>query len=83
MLITAPELPALTLVNNCYSRMFYGADVNYVKAAFLTTPSTSYTNNWLNSVALTGTFVKNVDATWDVSGNNGIPSGWTVQTYTP
>lgn len=28
----------------------------------------------------TGTFVKNADATWDVTGTSGIPEGWTVET---
>ena len=30
-----------------------------------------------------GTFVKNNAATWNVTGTSGVPSGWTVQTYTP
>ena len=28
----------------------------------------------------TGTFVKNSAATWNVTGVNGIPSGWTITT---
>ena len=47
---------------------------------FTTTPSGSYTAGWLESVSLTGTFVKNAAASWDVTGVDGIPSGWTVQT---
>ena len=47
---------------------------------FTTTPSTTYTNNWVNGVASSGTFVKNKDATWNVTGINGIPTGWTVVT---
>ena len=39
-----------------------------------------YTSNWVNGVASTGTFVKNSAASWDVTGNNGVPNGWTVQT---
>ena len=35
---------------------------------------------YINGVAATGTFVKNSAAEWDVSGVNGIPEGWTVQT---
>lgn len=80
-LTTAPELPATTLVNNCYSSMFMGCtNLNYIKAMFTTTPSSSYMNNWVYYVASTGTFVKNSAATWNVTGVNGIPSGWTVQT---
>jgi hypothetical protein len=47
-----------------------------------TTPSDTYTQNWVNGVAATGTFVKNSAASWNVTGSNGIPSGWTVETAT-
>ena len=78
-LTTAPELPATTLSNNCYSYMFYGCSkLNYIKALFTTTPSNIYTNNWVYQVSSTGTFVKNKNATWNVTGVNGIPTGWTV-----
>ena len=80
-LTTAPELPATTLTSNCYYYMFYNCKkLNYIKAMFTTTPSSSYTNNWVRGVSSTGTFVKNKDATWNVTGNYGIPSGWTVLT---
>ena len=83
-LVSAPELPATTLVQNCYYQMFYGCtNLNYVKAMFTTTPGSSYTSNWLSGVASSGTFVKNSAAAWNVSGVNGIPNGWTVQTETP
>lgn len=32
------------------------------------------------TIFASGTFVKNSDATWDVTGVNGVPSGWTVIT---
>ena len=80
-LVTAPELPAATLVNYCYQYMFEGCtSLNYIKAVFTTTPSSTYTSYWVRDVASTGTFVKNSAAQWDVSGANGIPTGWTVQT---
>ena len=80
-LLTAPELPATTLVSNCYSYLFYGcSNLNYIKAMFTTTPSTSYTNTWVSGVASSGTFVKNSAATWNVTGGNGVPSSWTVET---
>ena len=83
-LTQAPELPATSLDSGCYDSMFYGCkSLNYVKAAFLTTPSSSYTSNWLYNVSSNGTFYKNVNATWDVSGTTGIPSTWTVITYDP
>ena len=80
-LTTAPVLPATTLVNSCYKYMFQGcSNLNYIKAMFTTTPSTTYTQNWVSGVASTGTFVKNSAAQWNVTGTYGIPSGWTVQT---
>ena len=80
-LVNAPELPATTLAYMCYSHMFYGCTkLNYIKALFTTTPGSSYTSNWVSGVSSTGTFVKSKDATWDVTGNDGIPIGWTVET---
>ena len=38
------------------------------------------TYNWVNRVKATGTFVKNSAAAWDVTGNNGVLTGWTVET---
>lgn len=76
---TAPVLSALTLVNQCYHYMFYGCGkLNYVKALFTTTPSTSYTSNWLNRVASTGTFVKNANASWTNTGVSAVPAAWTI-----
>ena len=88
-LTTAPELPATTLAEYCYEGMFSGcSNLNYIKALFTTDPFTidpmhpdrSYTYNWVNGVSSIGTFVKNKDAKWNLTGVNGIPSGWTVET---
>lgn len=80
-LITAPVLPATTLESGCYNYMFRGCGkLNYIKAMFTTTPSTSYTNNWVSGVAASGTFVKNSAATWTTTGAHGVPTGWDVQT---
>ena len=80
-LTTAPVLPATTLISNCYREMFNGCtSLSYIKAMFITTPSDTYTQNWVNGVAAEGTFVKNEEAEWDVTGANGIPSGWDVET---
>lgn len=79
-LTTAPTLPATTLNSGCYTGMFNGCrSLNYIKALFTTTPSTTYTNNWVNGVAATGTFIKNANATWNVTGTNGVPAGWSIQ----
>jgi hypothetical protein len=78
-LTKAPELPATTLTEDCYRGMFQRCTkLNYIKAMFTTTPSSSYTLDWVNGVASSGTFVKNKNATWNVTGVNGVPGGWTV-----
>ena len=84
-LTTAPALPATTLTYQCYYHMFNRCkSLNYIKAMFTTnpsgTPSTSYTSDWVTGVASSGTFVKNSAATWNNTGFNGIPYGWTVET---
>lgn len=78
-LVQAPELPAQTLVENCYYEMFQNCtNLNYVKARFTTSPGT-YLTNWLVNVSPTGTFLKNPNAEWELSGPNGVPEGWTIQ----
>ena len=78
---TAPVLPSTTLQIDCYREMFKGCtNLNYIKAMFTTQPNNGYTQNWVSGVAATGTFVKNSAATWNVTGNNGVPNGWTVET---
>lgn len=79
-LTTAPELPSLELYDSCYKNMFKNCHgLTYIKAMFTTTPSSTYTENWVSGVASTGTFVKNSNATWNVVGTNGVPKGWTVE----
>lgn len=80
-LTVAPELPATMLAENCYEYIFSGCySLNYIKAMFTTTPNDTYTQGWVENVAANGTFIKNSAAQWDVVGDNGIPSGWTIQT---
>ena len=77
-LTKAPVLPATTLVSDCYKQMFYGCtNLKYVKAMFTTTPSNSYTQNWLYNVSSTGTFVKSSSATWTSGGESAAPLNWT------
>ena len=76
----APILPAETLVYNSYSYILFGCNkLSKVVAKFTTTPSSSYTYNWLPNI--TATFYKNPNATWDqeISRNNStVPSNWTI-----
>lgn len=74
-------LPATSLISGCYNSMFYNCtSLKYIKAMFTTTPSTTYTKSWMYGVPATGTFVKNSSATWNVTGINGVPTGWTIET---
>ena len=78
-LTTAPELPATTLAKYCYYYMFYDCTkLNYIKMLATDISATNCLTHWVDGVASRGTFVKNKNATWNVTGVNGVPSGWTV-----
>ena len=76
---TAPDLLALTLVDGCYEGMFNRCtNLNYIKCKAIDISATNATNAWVESVASSGTFVKDVNTAWSI-GNSGIPRQW-VQT---
>ena len=77
-LTTAPVLPATTLTKLCYSYMFFGCtSLNNVKCLATDISAYGATELWLFNVSATGTFTKAAGVTW-TTGNDGIPSGWTV-----
>ena len=77
----APELPATTLTMMCYSSMFAGcSSLSHITMMATDISAMQCLSNWVNNVASSGTFVKNAAATWNVTGVDGIPEGWTVQT---
>ena len=79
-LTTAPELPATTLETNCYYSMFQGCtNLNYIKCLTTNISANRCTDNWVNGVSSTGTFVKNSNMSSWARGNNGIPTNWTIQ----
>ena len=79
-LTTAPVLPATTLADGCYQSMFIGCTkLNYIKCLATDISASRCTEEWLNGVAASGTFVKDPSMSSWITGNNGIPSGWTVQ----
>ena len=79
-LLSAPELPATTLTDYCYSEMFVGcASLSYIKCLATDISANGCTQYWVNNVASTGTFVKNISMTGWTTGNSGIPTGWTVE----
>lgn len=80
-LTTAPELPATNLKTSCYAYMFVGCkNLSYIKMLATNISAPGCLESWVDGVAVSGTFVKNKNATWDVVGVNGIPRGWTIQT---
>ena len=79
-LTTAPDLPATTLKGTCYYQMFNGcSNLNYIKMLATNTSAGDCLTNWVSGVSPTGTFVKAASQTSLPTGENGIPSGWTVQ----
>ena len=80
-LITAPVLNAPVLAKKCYEKMFSTClKLDYIKMLATDISAADCLYNWVVTVASSGTFVKSKDATWDVTGANGIPSGWEVIT---
>ena len=60
--------------------MFYNCTSLSSIKCLATDISASYcTQNWVNGVAATGTFIKDPNmSSWPI-GVSGIPSGWTIQ----
>lgn len=80
-LTVGPVLPAHTLTAQCYHCMFSGCtSLNYVAALFTTTPTSSYTQNWMANVNGYGKFIKSSNATWNVTGIHGKPANFDVIT---
>ena len=79
-LTTAPALPATTLENYSYANMFYNcSSLNYIKCLATNISANNCTFNWVSGVSNSGTFVKDASMNNWSTGNNGVPSGWTVQ----
>ena len=76
-LTKSPELPEATLNAYCYRKMFRGCR-SLTAITCLATSVSAYqcTQDWVNGVASSGTFVTPSSTNWS-TGNNGIPSGWT------
>lgn len=74
----SPSLNANSLVYYCYGDMFNGCRLLEHITCLATDISANYClQNWVNTVPANGTFVKKKDIVFP-TGNNGIPSGWTV-----
>jgi len=84
---TAPDLLAEHLVAECYGSMFtYCSNLNFIKCMAIDGFSTTNCKqNWVQSVASSGTFVKDSGVTvttWS-RGNSGIPTNWLVYDDVP
>lgn len=76
----SPVLPAESLLSSCYAYMFNSCSkLSYIKMLARNVNISTSLTQWVYNVASSGTFVKNANATWDVTGINGVPSGWTVE----
>ena len=79
-LTTAPVLSAATLAETCYNYMFFECtSLNNITCLATNISASNCTYNWVKSVAASGTFTKAASMSSWTSGNNGIPSGWSVQ----
>ena len=79
-LTAGPELPATALTNYCYSNMFNGcSSLTSVKCLATDINANGCTSRWLRNVSATGTFTKAASMNDWTTGEDGIPSGWTVQ----
>ena len=82
-LTTAPELPATSLASECYTYMFEDCEnLNYIKILATSWPANTYLEDhitgWVTNVAPTGTFVKDINTTYEIDSDSGVPIGWTV-----
>ena len=77
-LTTAPVLSATTLGMSCYRDMFNGCtNLNNI-TCLATDLGIQGTYDWVSGVSATGTFTKAASMSNWPTGNNGIPTGWTV-----
>ncbi len=80
-LTAAPLLPAENLQEYCYWKMFYGCtNLNSITCLAKDISETYCTGFWLVGTAENGTFTKVAATNW-ATGEDGIPTGWTVVDY--
>lgn len=78
----APILPLATLYNYTYSNLFSGCSkLNKIICLATDISASNCLQNWVRNISATGIFYKHPSMTSWTSGNNGIPSGWTISDY--
>ena len=82
-LTTAPDLSSVTSVGNygCQEMFTDCSLLNYVKCPNINSWNSDNFTRWMTRVSETGTFVKPSSLEIPVDSENGIPTGWTVETY--
>ena len=84
-LTAAPDLPATSLVESCYSQMFESCSNLRSITCLATTTATNATKDWLKNARNNAdcTFTYDASATFWTGDQSGIPSKWTLNPITP
>ena len=81
--VAAPVLPAPTLVRTCYRQMFSKSKVTSITCLATDISAFECITDWMSDMKTSnGTFYRAPGTTHFAPGQNGIPSGWTVEDYT-
>lgn len=77
-----PDIFLSTLSQLSCKNMFTGcSSLKYIKCLATDISAENCTRSWVKGVAANGTFVKNASMSSWTTGDDGIPSGWTVEDY--
>ena len=84
LLTTAPVLPAETLAESCYYRMFqFCTSLSSITMLATDISAEDCLESWVSNVAKSGTFTKAAAMTsLPNNSSSGIPKNWTVVDYT-
>lgn len=76
----SPKLPSAHLVESCYNSMFYGCSMlNRIECLATSMYDNYCTSYWVRNAGTgTGTFIKATGSNIWTTGDDGIPTGWTV-----
>ena len=81
-LTTSPVLSAATLTSYCYRNMFSGCTSLRTVTCLATNISASYcTTDWLKNARSSGTFYKASSMSSWQRTTSGVPSGWTLRSF--
>ena len=75
-----PEIYATTIGSGAFNYLFYGCTrLSEIKIHYTGNFSSSYFSSWVQNIAASGTLYYN--GTDTTTGNNAIPTGWTVASF--